>query len=158
MLNKVPWLMSAENTCHQPKRFKTADAAEKLAHPCRRNSDDTTVQDTDKNKKQSKNMYSQELPSRPEMKGTLISRLSSTFWEWVLYSGYRPDAEKLSVECHRIIEYSELQETWTSTQTERQNTPCISESRNKYFYPALRKDLRSVTFPKGPWAPKLSHA
>lgn len=68
MLNKVPWLMSAENICHQPKRFKTADAAEKLAHPRKRRADGTIVQDTDKKQKQSKNMYmySQELPNSLE--------------------------------------------------------------------------------------------
>lgn len=54
MLNKVLWLMSAENICHQPKQFKTADAVEKLAHLCRRRSDGTIVQDIEKIKSKAK--------------------------------------------------------------------------------------------------------
>lgn len=55
-------------------------------------------------------IYSQELPNSPEMKGTYLSSLPSTFWDWVIHSGYRPGAEKLSVQYQRIIECSELQD------------------------------------------------
>ena len=101
VLSKLPWLMSAENICNQPKQFQLQMLLRSWLTPAGGGRLSAQYFRSLTKAKAKQNMYvcSQELPNSPVKKGTYCSSLPRT-WDWVRHSSYhRPDTEEVYGGC-----------------------------------------------------------
>lgn len=158
VISKLPWLMSAENICNQPKQFQLQMLLRSWLTPAGGGQLSAQYLRTFTKAKAKQDMYvcSQELYSSPAMKGTYCSSFPCR-WDWVCCSHYhRPDTEEDYGGCPP----KERRSDHSPKQKDKMKTS-ISESGNKYFYPPPSgKELGICYFShcNEPSAPKLSHA